>query len=245
MADPRDLNWDGCLNVRDLGGLLTATGAKTRTGAVVRSDHPAHLTAVGWSALWDYGIRTIISLETANAAPEVDAQANRRFTVPEHVPRLAHVRVGIEDADDADFMTTWAENGLWNTPLYYQDALARWPERHAEAVAAIAHAAPGGVLIHCGRGCDRTGIVSILLLALAGVSPHQIAEDYARSSVRLAPREPEYRQQLIATLAERGTTVSEVIHGVVSSLDADAYLRSGGLTDHDLTRARNRLVGTS
>jgi protein-tyrosine phosphatase len=31
------LDWEGCYNVRDLGGLRTADGRETRWGAVVRS----------------------------------------------------------------------------------------------------------------------------------------------------------------------------------------------------------------
>ena len=60
-------------------------------------------------------------------------------------------------------------NDLWCTPLYYRDALKRWPERHAAAISAIARAQPGGVLIHCKRGVDRTGIMTLLLLAAVGV----------------------------------------------------------------------------
>lgn len=39
------LNWGGCSNVRDLGGLMTREGRTTRRGAVVRSDHPAKISA--------------------------------------------------------------------------------------------------------------------------------------------------------------------------------------------------------
>ena len=34
----RTLSWDGCLNVRDLGGHVTEGGGRTRYGAVVRAD---------------------------------------------------------------------------------------------------------------------------------------------------------------------------------------------------------------
>ena len=241
MGDHRDLEWDGCLNVRDLGGMRTTDGASTRVGAVVRSDHPRYLTPSGWAALWDYGIRTVVTLETDNLPAEKAAEAIG-IDVGDHHSGLTQVRIGIEDADDADFMARWADNDLWGTPLYYADALARWPERHAKVVAAVAHASPGGVLVHCGRGCDRTGIVSLLLLALAGVAAEDIAEDYARSGLRLAPREPEYQQWLAATLAQHGTSTTRTITALVSSLDAAAYLRRGGLTDDDLSRARSRLV---
>ncbi|MBN2146516.1 MAG: tyrosine-protein phosphatase [Anaerolineales bacterium] len=52
MVNERVLQWDGCINVRDLGGLRTGDGRTTRWGAVVRSDTPARLTAAGWSPLY-------------------------------------------------------------------------------------------------------------------------------------------------------------------------------------------------
>jgi hypothetical protein len=54
----RQLNWDGCFNVRELGGFRAADGRETRWGAVVRSDSPERLTVAGWSALQAHGIRT-------------------------------------------------------------------------------------------------------------------------------------------------------------------------------------------
>jgi protein-tyrosine phosphatase len=60
----RILNWDGCNNVRDLGGLRTRSGSQTRWGAVVRSDNPCKLSRAGWASLYGHGIRTIIPLRT-------------------------------------------------------------------------------------------------------------------------------------------------------------------------------------
>lgn len=242
MAHRRDLSWEGCLNVRDLGEMTTVSGGKTRSRAVVRGDHPGYLTVAGWSALWAYGIRTVVSLETANLPAEIAQQANRPINVDQFHDGLSHVRVGIEDAADAQFMRKWADNGLWCTPLYYHDALARWPDRHAQAIAAVAHAAPGGVLLHCGRGCDRTGIIALLLLALAGVAEDEIVEDYARSTSRLQAREPEYPSQLAATLATHGTSVPTILRELIASLDVVDYLRRGGLRESDIAAARRRLV---
>ena len=44
MTD-RHLDWDGCPNVRDLGGLRTADGGRIRHGALVRADALDRLTA--------------------------------------------------------------------------------------------------------------------------------------------------------------------------------------------------------
>jgi len=184
MAKNRRLNWDGCVNVRDLGGLPTRSGGATRWGAAVRSDTPARLTAAGWSALYAYGIRTIITLRT-------DGMVEDDLDVTSPYADLVTVQVAIEDVTDTDFVRQWASTNFWGTPLYYRDALQRWPKRHVAAIAAIAQAQPGGVLFHCIRGYDRTGIIALLLLALVGVVPDAIIADYEMSV------DP-YREELLA-----------------------------------------------
>ena len=226
MTLNRLLTWDGCNNIRDLGGLKTSDGRKTRWGAVVRSDHPAKLTADGWSALYAHGIRTIISLRT-HGLVEKDYL--------DTTPRLANITAidaAIEDFTDAEFVKQWVDTGLWSTPLYYRDALQRWPERHVAVIRAIAQAQPGGVLFHCKRGHDRTGIITLLLLALVGVSPDDIVADYALSI------DPEREEML----AREHTTTRETILATLASLDIDNYLRAGGLSQIDLDTVRARLL---
>ena len=225
MNGDRRLTWDGCTNVRDLGGLRTLDGRATRWGAVVRSDHPARLTVAGWSALYAYGIRTIITLAT-EGYPE---------DLPDAAPRpadLVTIRCAVEDFTDEEFVQRWVLSELVCTPLYYLDALKRWPERHVAVVETIARARPGGVLIHCKRGNDRTGIVTLLLLALAGVTPEAILADY-----ELSPDSD--RDDL---LAREQTTTRETILATLAQLDVEHYLRAGGLSQADLAAVRARLL---
>lgn len=222
----RVLIWDGCRNVRDLGGLRTSDGRTTRWRAVVRSDTPARLTAAGWSALYDYGIRTIISLRTDGMQED-----ELNFTSP--YPDLTTVQAAIEDVTDKDFVQQWAATDLWSTPLYYKDALRRWPERHAAVVSAIARARPGGVLFHCVRDHDRTGIMTLLLLALVGVAPEEIVADYALSA------DPE-RDEL---LAREQTSIRDVLLNALDGLNIDHYLEMGGASQSDLAAVRQRFLG--
>ena len=160
MTTNRILNWQGCNNVRDLGGLETSNGSKTRWGAIVRGDQPAKLTAEGWSALYEHGIRTIVSLRT-HGFDEKD----HPIVVPPY-PEITVVSVEIEDVTNKEFVEKWATSDLWGTPLYFTDALTLWPHCHAAALKTIAQAKPGGVYFHCIRGYDRTGIITFLTLAL-------------------------------------------------------------------------------
>lgn len=77
---------------------------------------------------------------------------------------------------------------------------------------AIAGAEPG-VLIHCAAGRDRTGLISTILLANAGVSPEDIFGDYA-SSV----------QEMAGAAAHGGPTVDRQADW--DDTETDAFLES-------------------
>jgi len=225
MIGNRKLNWDGCSNVRDLGGLKAFDRRKTRWGALVRADDPSKLTPAGWEALYAYGIRTIISLRTDGITEgEVDITA-----CPSD---LVTISVAIEDLNDLEFVRQWVESDLWCTPLYYHDALMRWPKRHVAVAAAFAQAQAGGVLIHCRRGIDRTGIISMLLLALVGVSPEDIVRDYELST-------DSKRDEL---LKMRQTSTRKIILDTLAKLDVEEYFLAGGLSQSDLAAAKERLL---
>lgn len=109
-------------------------------------------------------------------------------------------------------------------------------------------ARPGGVVVHCVGGRDRTGQIAMLLLALAGVPPAEIARDYALSAGRLGARYgalgvEDQGPGLATFLAARGTTAATVIVETLGALDVEARLRAGGLTAGEVAALRRRLVG--
>jgi protein-tyrosine phosphatase len=240
----RHLVWANCANVRDLGGLQAADGAVTRRGAVVRADSLDRLTVDGWRALEAYGVRTIIDLRN-----DIERDAEP------YTCGLAVVPVPIEDDMDREFVAEWRP---FSTPHYYAAALARWPERAAAAVRAVARAGAGGVVVHCGMGRDRTGLVSMLLLALVGVAPETIADDYALSAdgrlldidamlstpSRVNARTRRQLEEDLATERRRREEMSDrdAILGTLASLDVAAYLRHAGLAERDLGAVRERLL---
>jgi protein-tyrosine phosphatase len=233
----RHLDWEGCFNVRDLGGLKAGGGA-TRWGAVVRADALDGLTAAGWAALWQHGVRTVIDLREPGERG-VDAAPRPRDVTTVHLP--------LDGREHREFWDEWASGPQFGTPLYYRAHLARFPERSAAVVAAIARAAPGGVVVHCAGGRDRSGLIALLVLALAGVDAPAIAADYELSGARLRARcealgEPDPGPELEAFLAERGTTAGDVIAATLAALDVEACLRGGGMTRSDAAALRARML---
>ncbi|TMR08942.1 tyrosine-protein phosphatase [Nonomuraea zeae] len=136
---------------------------------------------------------------------------------------------------------------LHGTPFYLRPYLEQWPDRCAGAMRAIVQAPPGGVLVHCVAGRDRTGLITILLLALAGVAPEDILADYALSAARLRPLyallgQPDDGLRATRRLAAAGTTTAEVVGALLDGLDVAELLRRGGLTPDELTTLHDRLT---
>lgn len=237
-AAQRHLDWEGCFNVRDLGGLRTADGRETRWGSVVRADNLAGLTAAGWDALTEYGVRSVLDLRNDDELGP-DAAPRPRSVRTLHLP--------LDASEERDFWDVWATGPQFATPLYYRPHLERFPERTAAVISAIARAEPGGVAFHCVGGRDRTGQVAMVLLALAGVAPEEIAADYGLSAERLtlkyAARGEEDQGAMIEEfLAGRGTDAEELIAETVEEVDFESLLRGAGLTDEHLSAVRRRLL---
>ena len=239
----RRLAWDGCANARDLGGYpTTGDGQKTRWGAVVRSDSLAALTPAGRDALVAYGVRAVVDLRL----PAEIAEHPNPFAEPgDH--GIAYRNVSIVDpaAGFPPGTMTLAENYLWS--------LDRFRALVATAMAAIANAPEGGVLIHCAAGKDRTGLISALLLAVAGVPDQTVAADYALTAELLRPRDQQWlengpgdraeREALLARFTPTAEVMLEVLHQLSQRYGGvEAYLLHAGVAPDDVARLRARLL---
>jgi protein-tyrosine phosphatase len=244
----RELTWDGLLNVRDLGGHRTEDGGETRYGAVVRADSLHQLTENGWQSVVDYGIHTVIDLRM---------DEEREGDPPAGAPiDLLHISLFDDDKavfEKVDAAAEAAPDVASATREVYLLFLEHFKANVATAIRAIANAPEGGVVVHCMGGKDRTGLVTALLLALAGVDDEQIAADYALSEERLRPRhelwfaeaETDAERKRLERIAQ---TPAAAIVEVIQELErrygsVEGYLRTAGVSDDDLARARARLRG--
>jgi protein-tyrosine phosphatase len=245
--EDRTLRWDGCVNIRDLGGHQTEDGRTTRFGAVVRADSIRELSDAGWAELRAYGVSRIVDLrlhsELAMDPPrDLDVEVVHVPMLPElDAPEWAEIdEVGDAAPDDSSA-----------TRVVYLEFLERFRARVGEAIAAVAEASPGTVVVHCLGGKDRTGLVVALLLRLAGVGHLEIAEDYALSG-------PNLREMTDAWIAEadsdlernRRTRIGEspaaAMLGVLEELErrygsVRDYLLAAGVAPERLDAATARL----
>jgi len=251
----RAVTWEGFHNTRDLGGLPTGAGRTTRHGVFFRAADLRFVTDAGWAQARQYGVRTVIDLRNADEIrPTTDAPTalagSAQFAVAAGVTAPAdidRVEVPLDDIGDIEFWRYVNRERLNGTPLYYRVFLERKAERCAAVIEAIARSAPGGVLFHCGAGRDRTGLVALLLLALAGVEPDAIAADYDLSAEAVKALFAEMGAEdqgpvIEALLAERGTTTAAAIRDTLEGFDVERYLLGAGVDRGDLDDIRHRLT---
>jgi protein-tyrosine phosphatase len=230
------LDWPDCCNVRDLGGLPTGGGGRIRDGALIRADSLQYLTDDGVEAVRRAGVGLVLDLR---AVSETTA-----YPTPFTADPLG-LNIPVQDPADPLGRSTIIDTCT--------DMLDRRPDRFAVAVAAIAEAPEGAVVVHCHGGKDRTGMVVALALTLAGVPDEEIVADYALTQERLASRlaeqlaaEPD--ESLHAEMIEFRDTRPESLVAILGHLvrtygTVESYLRAGGLTIHQQAALRIRLTG--
>jgi protein-tyrosine phosphatase len=162
-AVARGYVFEGLVNFRDLGGIPADRGA-IQPGRIFRSDSVSYATEADAAHLVDSGLATIVDLRDT---VEVDEFGRG----PLAAARITYVGLPCTDSIAAESRSDYYARLLKIQGPALADLVRRLP-------------APGSLpaLVHCHIGCDRTGIVSALLLGLAGVSDEDICADYARST---------------------------------------------------------------
>ncbi len=233
---PLHLDWPGCLNARDLGGLPTEAGGRIKRGSLIRTDGHHKLTPDGVEAVRAYGVSRIVDLRRQR---ELDVEPSPFFGDPLYL----HLPVQNPADPDHEWMTL---------ADIYVAMLDLRPALFTSAVIAVADAPPGGVVVHCAGGKDRTGVIIALSLTVAGVDRELIAADYALTETRLAEeaaahldtitddREREIVRGLQPTPAANMVRVLDHLTEKYGSVEE--FLEVGGMTRSQRSALRDRLV---
>ncbi len=184
----RILKLSNALNVRDLGGLRTRSLYETAYNTFWRGDLCHALTTEDIDLLRSLGITTVVDMRSDDELAErPDPLSNVAFIDYKHIYLVGGERIptSIDDIH-AIYRSMIADSGVISSIL--RTLLE----------------APGGVLFHCTAGKDRTGVISAILLMLAGVDKRLIVKDYMLTAEfikplidRYAKTVPAYRRYLI------------------------------------------------
>ncbi|MEZ4869064.1 MAG: tyrosine-protein phosphatase [Caldilineaceae bacterium] len=215
----RHIPLEGAHNVRDIGGYPAGAGQTTRWRTFLRAASLHKLSPAGQQALLDYGLRTVIDLryeQEVLAAPNVFAQSGA----------VHYVNLSLF----AGTAPARARNAPPNLESMYRYIL---DERQAvvRTVLEVMTTDAFPVLVHCTAGKDRTGVITALMLGLAGVDHATIAEDYALTAHYGAALLDELRADAVAAGRDTATYERFLEAKPVAMLKTLAHLEStyGGI----------------
>lgn len=246
--EPYERNWvrlplDGATNVRDLGGYPTANGGQTAFHRFLRADGLGKLTAFDKKFLYDYGVRTVIDLRDAS-----EAQATPDLIIS---PDVLYVNIPLLDFNVAEISEL--EKRFKSETLSMESIYQRILENYDGVRACfrlMAEAPQGCILFHCAVGKDRTGILAMLLLSLAGVDKWDIIANYVQTWPNLM-RDEAFRDEWYdgerAGFREGMASNPDLIEFAYDLLENDHvqvedFLLECGVPDDDVAAVRLRLL---
>ncbi|TFD09376.1 tyrosine-protein phosphatase [Cryobacterium sp. TMT1-66-1] len=238
----RNLNWNGYFNARDLGGLPTplSTTGSTVFKRVARGPRREMLTDSGWAEARQWGLSTVVDLRCMH---EVGGREGDPVIDNFTHSSLVIVSAPTEDQDNPAFREVCFP--ILDSPEYWRHNWRILPNLVRETMQAIANAETG-VLIHCSAGRDRTGMISALLLGNAGVSPDDVAGDYAESVRAMAGAKthaPTHDRQASWSVTEADQWIAETASIVrEAAANTDAVFDTIGLSQDERSRLRELLT---
>lgn len=236
MGSLRRLPLTSVVNCRDLGGYY-CSGKVTQYGRFLRCGIPGIPPKQDIVKLLHYGVNTVIDLRgqyEKEMTPSVFSYLNG---VDYHNICLFELNAAVDTDPDMTIERS------------YQISIENYKENYAEVLNTIANAEDGCILFHCYFGKDRTGMLSALLLDIAGVAVEDIIADYQVSYTYLLPfirRERANKKSIIletdeANLKSEPNTIASFLYYINQNYGSvEGYLKSIGVTDETIEKIRNR-----
>lgn len=153
-------------NCRELGGYATVNGEQTAWHTFLRSSDLTHMTVEDITFLEQYGVKHVIDLRSEEELLQMpNPFATTPFVNYYHIPLIEGKVSNLALAQ-----TTFTMGHMYTQMLKESPGIAK-------VLMAMAQQ-EGVTLFHCSAGKDRTGVIAMLLLALAGVDKKDIISNY-------------------------------------------------------------------
>jgi hypothetical protein len=165
-------------NIRDLGGLTTHDGYRTRAGKLYRSSAIHEVSAAEAERLARaLGVRLVLDLRTWE-----EIEGTGRGLLAQHVAPYVNLPLFSSEARSAGVVPDHNQPSLTR---HYIGYLTHSAGQFAMAARLLASDAHLPALFHCAAGKDRTGTLAAVLLDAVGVKHEEIIADYALTRERL------------------------------------------------------------
>ncbi len=244
----RHIPVEGAYNIRDLGGYGTADGRQTRWRTLFRADGISDLPESSQAVLVSEGVKTIVDLRGTRELSEEPSV----FKDLQGVSYRTHNIAG----DTA--VSGWGDKPIPDDSsirlsFMYTAFLDQRGEALRDTLQSLAEPGSLPALFHCTAGKDRTGVVSALLLGIAGVPHETIVEDYILSARFLYPTPlrpppdldttpPLSFEAYQAKWAPRGAMQKTLSHLDEKYGGVEAYVRQIGVTDDQLASIKKAMT---
>lgn len=166
MTDRQNIDFEGIVNCRDLGGIPLPDGREVRRGVFLRSETPQTMTPADVTrAVEDLGVTRVLDIRGKKMRGHDNGGSgplgeDGRWVLIDFFAQAGGIDA-IDESPDG-FMSSLLDLG--------GPALATCLEHIVDA--------EGAVFLHCHTGKDRTGFVAAMILALLGADDDAIRDDY-------------------------------------------------------------------
>lgn len=219
------------VNCRDIGGYPSKYGC-TKFGRFIRGGTVDRPTESDIGTLRELNISTVIDLR---GDFEFDNQPNGMERLTDNVNHVSLYELNVAEAKDMKMTITEV----------YEYIVDNYKENICKALKAVANAPEGAVFYHCFLGKDRTGILSMLLLTIAGVSEDDIVADYQLTYTYLENYIHTHADSLWDTNAEMHYSLPQTMRALISYVKEKygsiaEYIKLTGISDEEIEKIRRR-----
>lgn len=222
---------ENIVNCRDIGGYPSKYGC-TKFGRFIRGGTVDRPTESDIGTLRELNISTVIDLR---GDFEFDNQPNGMERLTDNVNHVSLYELNVAEAKDMKMTITEV----------YEYIVDNYKENICKALKAVANAPEDAVFYHCFLGKDRTGILSMLLLTIAGVSEDDIVADYQLTYTYLENYIHTHADSLWDTNAEMHYSLPQTMRALISYVkekygSITEYIKLTGISDEEIEKIRRR-----
>lgn len=227
-------------NTRDLGGYLKKDGSKTKSKMYLRSDSLSGLNQEDKDYIYNYGVRLVVDLRTSS---EIDKQPGSLIGYKD----IKYINIPlVDDINSNDFIGKFPKS----MAEMYIGLLDHSQTLISSIFKEMAQFSDSCVLFNCSAGKDRTGVISMLLLKLAGVEDNVIVADYAKSEHFMKEAFVRHQEVLFKAgitypsyilRSEPKTMKATLKHFNRKYESSESYMRVIGLTIDEIEALREKL----
>ena len=240
---PRWKHVEGVSNFRDIGGwrILKPTFELSKGASIsatngglnyyvkpnlaFRCANIAGMTEIGIQQLNKLGIKAVFDLRSdGEVAKDGYPQGLEKYGI-----KRIHAPVYSNDDYSPQAIAMRYTNLMtsWSTYVHvYEDMLEFGIESFKIIFQYILHENQP-FLFHCTAGKDRTGVLGMLFLLLAGVDKHTIGKEYELTTVGLKPDHPLLKSRFIETVAKLKEKISDNSDSGASASDIEKLISRG------------------